>query len=131
MDHFFLHVEEKNPASPLRASLESTNMALALCTASSPGPTKNQPLPWSAEEDARGRRAGMAPLRHCRTSLSWQGRRTAPRKTNEDVAAGLLLAEYPPRVAGQNWDGDEDATKTRKAEAGEGDRRQKAGRSVY
>jgi hypothetical protein len=29
VDRFFLHVEEKNPASPWRASLESTNLALA------------------------------------------------------------------------------------------------------
>jgi hypothetical protein len=44
---------------------------------------------------------------------------------------GLLLAEPPPRVAGHTSDGDEAATETRKAEAGEGDRRRKAGRSVY
>jgi hypothetical protein len=88
VDRFFLRVEEKTlplhggrpwnpPTWPLRA-----------CTASSPGPTKNRPLPWSAEEDARRRRAGTAPLRHCGTSLSWRGRRTAPRKTDGDVAAG-------------------------------------------
>jgi hypothetical protein len=29
VDRFFLHVEEKNPASPWRASLESANLALA------------------------------------------------------------------------------------------------------
>jgi hypothetical protein len=52
-----------------------------------PGPTKNRPLPWSAEEDTRERRARTAPLRHRGTSLSWQGRRTAPRKTDGDVAA--------------------------------------------
>jgi hypothetical protein len=44
---------------------------------------------------------------------------------------GLLLAEPPPRVTGHTYDKDEDAMETRKAEAGEGDRRQKAGRSVY
>jgi hypothetical protein len=32
---------------------------------------------------------------------------------------------------GHTFDGDEAATKTRKAKAGEGDRRQKAGQSVY
>jgi hypothetical protein len=43
---------------------------------------------------------------------------------------GLLLAETPPRVAGHTCDRDEVATETRKAEAGERDRRQKAGRSI-
>jgi hypothetical protein len=37
---------------------------------------------------------------------------------------GLLLAEPPPKVAGHTCDGDEAATKTRKAEAREGHRRQ-------
>jgi hypothetical protein len=73
VDHFFLRVEEKNlplhggrrwspPTWPLRA-----------CMASSPEPMKNRPLPWSAEEDARGWHAGTAPLCHLRTSLSWRG----------------------------------------------------------
>jgi hypothetical protein len=44
---------------------------------------------------------------------------------------GLLTAEPPPRVAGHTRDGDEAAMETRKAKAGEGDRRWKAGRSVY
>jgi hypothetical protein len=61
---------------------------LCACTASSPGLTKNRPLPWNAEEDARGRCAGTAPLRHRRTSLSWRGRRTAPWKMNRDMPAG-------------------------------------------
>jgi hypothetical protein len=87
MDRFFLRVEEKTlplnggrrwspPTWPLRA-----------CTASSPRLTKNRPLPWSAEEDAQGRHAGTAPLHHRGTSLSCWGRRTAPRKTDGDVAA--------------------------------------------
>jgi hypothetical protein len=66
----------------------SPTWPLRMITASSPGPTKNQPLPWSAEEDAWGRRARTAPLRHRGTSLSWRGQRTAPRKTDGDVAAG-------------------------------------------
>jgi hypothetical protein len=44
---------------------------------------------------------------------------------------GLLLAEPPPRVASHTCDADEATTETRKAEAGEGDRRRKAGQSVY
>jgi hypothetical protein len=47
------------------------------------------------------------------------------------VAAGPPPCRTSPRVAGHTCDGDEAATETRKAEAGEGDRRQKAGRSVY
>jgi hypothetical protein len=41
---------------------------------------------------------------------------------------GLLLVA---RVAGHPCDRDEVATQTRKAEAGEGDRRRKVGRSIY
>jgi hypothetical protein len=44
---------------------------------------------------------------------------------------GLLLAEPPPRVAGHTYDGDEAVTETRKEEAGEEDRRRKAGQSIY
>jgi hypothetical protein len=73
---------------------------LHACTASSLGPTKNRPLPWSAEEDARGRRAGIAPLGHRETSLSWQGRRTAPRKTDGDVAAGPPPCRTSPESRG-------------------------------
>jgi hypothetical protein len=36
----------------------------------------------------RGQHAGTTPLHRCGTSLSWRGRRTAPRKTNGNVAAG-------------------------------------------
>jgi hypothetical protein len=56
---------------------------------------------------------------------------TASRKTDGDVTGGLLLAEPAPRVAGHTCDGDEDETETRKAEDEEGDRRRKAGQSVY
>jgi hypothetical protein len=117
MDRFFLRVEEKTlplhggcPWSPRSPQCAWTASSFALskktlplyggchcslptwplraCTASSPRPTKNRPLPWSTEEDAQGRRAGTAPIRHRRISLSWQGRRTAPRKTDGDVAEG-------------------------------------------
>jgi hypothetical protein len=44
---------------------------------------------------------------------------------------GLLLAEPPPSVAGHTYDGDEAVTETRKAEAGEGDKRWKVGHNVY
>jgi hypothetical protein len=78
VDRFFLRVEQKNPASPWRASLEYVLTAMRVdhfflrvepktlplhgrrrcspptwplraCTASSPRSTKNRPLPWSAE----------------------------------------------------------------------------------
>jgi hypothetical protein len=47
------------------------------------------------------------------------------------VAEGPPLCRIPPRVAGHTCDGDEAATETRKADIGERDRRQKAGRRVY
>jgi hypothetical protein len=44
---------------------------------------------------------------------------------------GLLLAKPHPRVTGHTYDGDKAATETKKAEIREGDRRRKAGGSVY
>jgi hypothetical protein len=74
---------------------------------------------------------GRALLRRRRTSLSWRGRRRAPRKTDGDVAAGPPPCRTSPRVMGHPCDRDEAAMETMKAEAGEGDRRRKAGQSVY
>jgi hypothetical protein len=99
--------------------------ALHACTASSPGLTKNRPLPWSAEEDGRGGALGqllfitVEPHYLGGGSGQHQGRRTGtwPR--------GLHLAE-PPLESQAIL-----ATETRKAEAGDGNQRQKAGRSVY
>jgi hypothetical protein len=84
---FFLRAEETLPLHG-GCRWSPPTWPLHACTTSSPGSMKNLPLPWSAEEDARGRRAGTAPLRHRGTSLSWRGRRTAPSKTDGDVAAG-------------------------------------------
>jgi hypothetical protein len=125
VDRFFLRVEEKTlplhgghrwspPTWPLRA-----------CTASSLGPTKNRPLPWSAEEDARGRRAGTAPLRHRRTSLSWWGQQTAPRKTDGDVAVGPPPCRTPWKRGPylrqrRGYDGDEEGGSRRRGQKAEG-----------
>jgi hypothetical protein len=65
-------------------------------------------------EDARGRRAGTAPLRHRGTSLSWRGWWTAPRKTDGDVAAGPPPCRTSPRVAGHTCDGDEEGRSWRR-----------------
>jgi hypothetical protein len=88
VDRFFLHVEEKTLPLHGGCRWSPPTSPLCMCTPSCPGLTKNQPLPWSTEEDTRGRRAGTAPLRHCGTSLSWRGWQTAPRKTDGDVPAG-------------------------------------------
>jgi hypothetical protein len=87
VDRFFLRVEEKT--LPLHGGRRWSLLTwpLRTCTASSPRPMKNRPLPWSTNEDARGWRAGMAPLRHRRTTLSWRGWWKAQRKTDGDVAA--------------------------------------------
>jgi hypothetical protein len=131
VDRFFLRVEEKTLPLHCGHHWSPPTWPLRTCAASSPGPTKNRPLPWSAEEDAWGWRTGTAPLLHRGTSLSWRGRRTTPRKTDGDVATGPPPCRTSPRVAGHTCDGDEAATETRKAEVGEGDRRRKVGRSVY
>jgi hypothetical protein len=69
-------------------SLESANLALAHVYGFLP--RADEKLSSSMERRGRciGRRAGTAPLCHRGTSLSWWGRRIAPRKTNGDVAAG-------------------------------------------
>jgi hypothetical protein len=107
VDCFFLRIEEKTMPLHGRRRCSLPTRPLRACTASSPGPMKNWPLPWSTEEDARGWRTGATPLRHCGTSLSWRGRRTALRKTNGDVAAGPPPCRTSPRVAGHTCDGDE------------------------
>jgi hypothetical protein len=73
---------------------------LCACTASSPGTTKNRPLPWSTEEDEHARRTRTALLRHRGTSLSWRGRQTAPRKTDGDVAVGPPPCRTSPLSCG-------------------------------
>jgi hypothetical protein len=131
VDRFFLRVEEKTLPLHGGRRWSPPTWPLRTCTAFSPGPTKNRPLRWSAEEVTWGRRAGTAPLCHRRTPLYWQERRTAPRKTDGDVAPGPPPCRTPPRVVGHTRDGDEAAMKTRKAEVGEGDRRRKVGQSVF
>jgi hypothetical protein len=86
VDCFFLRVEEKTVPLHGGRRWSPPTWPLHACTSSSPGLTKNQPIAWSTEEDTRGRHAGTTPLRHHRTSLSWRGRQTAPRKTDGDVA---------------------------------------------
>jgi hypothetical protein len=88
VDRFFLCVEEKTLPLHGGCRWSPPTWPLRVCTASSPGPTKNRPLPWSAEEDARGRSAGTTPLRHRGTLLSWRGRRKALRKMDGDVSVG-------------------------------------------
>jgi hypothetical protein len=72
----------------------------------------------SSNEDRRGRGRGR------------RGRRTTPKKTDGDVAVGLLLAEPPPRVAGHPCDRDEAVTEMTKAKLEkriEGGRRRRGG----
>jgi hypothetical protein len=85
VDHFFLRVERKNLPVHGEHRWSLVTWPLCACTASSPRTMKNRPLPWSVEEDARGRCAGTTPFRCCGTSLSWRGRQIALRKTDGDV----------------------------------------------
>jgi hypothetical protein len=127
VDLFFLRVEEKTLPLHDRCRWSLPTWPLRMCTASSPRPTKNRPLPWSTEEDARGGTLGrllvVAAKPHSlgRGSGQHRGRRTG----TWPWPWGLLLAEPPPRVAGHP------VMETRKAKAGEGDRRRKVGRSAY
>jgi hypothetical protein len=131
VDRFFLRVEEKTP--PLHGShrWSPPTWPLRACTASSKGRRRTSlfhgvlrkthgggMLGWLLFVTAEPHSLGGGSGQH-------RGRRTGtwPR--------GLLLTEPPPKVAGYTCDVDEAATETRKAEAGEGDRRRKAGWSVY
>jgi hypothetical protein len=93
---------------------------LGECTASSPGPTKNRPLPWSAEELHGSGMLGW--LLFIATEPHSLGRGSGQHRGRwiGTWPLGLLLAEPSTRVAGHPCDGDEAMTEMRKAEAGEG-----------
>jgi hypothetical protein len=110
VDHFFLRVKEKNPASQWRASMESANLALVRMYDFLPRADEE---PTSSME-RRGRRTGAA---------YWDGSSSSPQNltllagaadNTEEDGRGLLLAEAPTRVAGHTCDGDEAATDMRK-----------------
>jgi hypothetical protein len=124
VDRFFLRVEEKNPTSPWRASLESTNLAIARVYGF---------LPRADEEPAssmerRGRRTGVA---------HWDGSSSSPRNltllagaadsTEEDgqgrCCRASSLQNLPLELQAIP------ATETRTAEAGEGDICERQGRA--
>jgi hypothetical protein len=126
VDRFFLRVQEINPTSPWRASLESANLALARVYGF---------LPRADEEPAstmerRGRRTGAA---------HWNDSSSSPRNLTLLVGAADSTEE-DERGRGRGASSLQNlplelraipATETRKAEAREGDRRRKAERSVY
>jgi hypothetical protein len=88
VDRFFLRVEEKTCLSMAGVTEVGQLSPCARVWLTPPGQRRTDLFHGAAEEDARGWHAGTAPLRHRRTSLSWRGRQTAPRKTDGDVAAG-------------------------------------------
>jgi hypothetical protein len=126
VDRFSLHVEEKNPAPPWRASLESANLALARVYGFLPQADEE---PTSSME-RRGRRTGAARWDDS-SSSPWNLTLLAGAadSTEEDGrgrrrgASSLQNLPLESRAI--------PAMETRKAEAGEGDRRRKVGRSVY
>jgi hypothetical protein len=126
MNCFFLRIEGKNHASLWWASLESANLALARVYGFLP---RVDDEPTSSME-CRGRRTGAA---------HWDGSSLSPR--NLTLLAGAVdNNEEDGRGRGRRGSSLQNlplesraisATKTRKAEAGEGDRRRKAEQSVY
>jgi hypothetical protein len=131
VDRFFLRVEEKNSASPWRASLESANLALAHVRLP-PSSRRRTGLFHRASRKthgggALGRILFVTAEPH---SLGGGGGQHQGRRTGT-WPRGLLLAEPPPRVVGHTFDGDVAAMEMRKAKPEEGDRRRKTGRSVY
>jgi hypothetical protein len=126
VDRFFLRVGKNLPPHGGHRWSPPT-WHLCACMASSHGSTKNWLLPWSVEEDTRGRCVGTAHLCHRETSLSSRGRRTTLKKTDGDMAAGPPPCRTSPRVTGYPWDEDETAIEMRKMEAREGVRRRKVG----
>jgi hypothetical protein len=126
VDCFFLRVEEKNHASPWRASLESANLALARVHGF---------LPRVDEEPA----SSMEHQERCTGAACYDGSSSSPR--NLTLLAGAAdSTEEGERGHGRGASSLQNltlesraipATETRKAEAEEGDRRRKAGWSVY
>jgi hypothetical protein len=103
VDRFFLRVEEKNPASPWRVSLESANLALVRVY---------DFLPWADEEptssmERRGRRTG---------AVRWDGSSSSPQ--NLTLLAGVAdsTEEYGwGRACGaSSCDGDEEGRSRRR-----------------
>jgi hypothetical protein len=112
-------------------SLESVNWALARVYGFLP--RADEELASSMERQGRHTGAvhwdgSSSSPRNLTLLVGW---RTAPRKMDEDVSTGPPPCRTSPRVVGHTCDGDEAVTETRKAEAGAGDRRRKAGRNVY
>jgi hypothetical protein len=126
VDHFFLRVEEKTPTSPWQASLESANLALARVY---------DFLPLADEEptssmERRGRRMGKTRWDDSSLSpLNLTLLAGAADRTEEDGRGRGRGASYLQNLLLESRA--IPATKTRKAEAREGDRRRKAGQSVY
>jgi hypothetical protein len=126
VDRFFLHVEGKNPASPWRASPESANLSLAHVYGFLPRADEE---PTSSME-SQGRRMEVA---------RWDGFSSSPwnltllagaaDNTEEDGRGRGHGASSLQNLPLESWA--TPATETRKAEAGVGDRRRKAGQSVY
>jgi hypothetical protein len=98
-------------------SLESANLALARVYGFLPRADEEPASSMDRRGRHTGQHTGTAPLRHRETSLSWRWWRTAPRKTDGDVAAG------PPPCRTSLESRAIPATGTRKVKAGEGDRR--------
>jgi hypothetical protein len=127
VDRFFLRVEEKT--LPLHGGRRWSlpTWPYASVRLPPPGPTKTglfhgvpRKTHWGG---ALGRLLFVVVEPH---SLSGGGGQHRGRRTGT-WPRGLHLAEPPPKVAGHPCNGDEAATKTRKAEAGDGGRRRKAG----
>jgi hypothetical protein len=126
VDRFFLRIEEKNPASPWRTSLESANLAHARLYGF---------LPRADEEPT----SSMEHRGRCMGAAHWDGSSSSPR--NFTLLAGAVdSTKEDRRGCGRGASSLQNlpleswailATKTRKTKAGEGDRRRKAGQSVY
>jgi hypothetical protein len=125
VDRFFLRVEEKSLPLHGRCRWSPPIWPLRACTASSSRPTKNQPLPWSAEEDTRGGALGWLLFVTAEPHSLGGGGRQRRGKRTKTWPRGLLHAEPPLESRAIP------ATETRKAEGGEGGRRWKAVPSVY
>jgi hypothetical protein len=129
VDRFFLRVEEKS--LPLHGGhrWSPPTWPLRVCTASSP--STDEELASSMERQGRHTRAACwdgsyLPLRNL-TLLA--GAADSTKEDGRGCGRRSSLQNLP--LESRGCDGDEAATETRNAEAGEGDRRPKAGQSVY
>jgi hypothetical protein len=130
VDRFFLRVEEKTLPLHGRRRWSLPTWPLHVCTASSLGRRRTGLFHGEPRKMHEGGTLGWLLFITAEPhSLGGGGGQHRGRRTG--MWPWGLLAEPPPKVTGNTFDGDDATTETRKVKAEEGDRRRKVGQSIY